>query len=413
MKMYTKHGEVTVYAKTVEQEAISQIYEMANSPLGENAHIRIMPDCHAGAGCTIGTTMIVADKVCPNLVGVDIGCGMYVTKLIMTDEIKADFESFLIDLDSTINLHIPAGKAVNVTAHRNAEQFASMLTQLRCYKNIKFEYALHSIGSLGGGNHFIELDKDSKGDYYLVVHSGSRHLGAEVARCYQQKAADSLSNKAYSEKRTAVIEQYKKEGRQQEISSALACLRTPELTVSKDLAYCTGQLLDDYLHDIQIAQEFAHVNRETIVQEISERWSGEVKQQPEFAPCFTTMHNYIDMQTHILRKGAVSAQNNEILLIPINMRDGSLLCCGKGNPEWNYSAPHGAGRLMSRAKAKESISLAAFEKSMQDIYTTSVGATTLDEAPQAYKSIEEILECIGDTVEVLDVLKPVYNFKAH
>lgn len=413
LQLNTKNGIVNVYAKTVEQSAIEQITQMANTPLGENAHMCIMPDVHTGKGCTIGTTMYVTDKVCPNLVGVDIGCGMYVAKLEMTDAIKADFSLFLRSLDMTINRFVPTGRAVNEQPHHNALQFVPYLTQLRCTAYTNHTYVLHSVGTLGGGNHFIELDVDSHGDYYIVVHSGSRHLGTEVARYYQKKAEDSMSKSAYKKASNALIAKYKAEGRQQEISQALSTLQVLTQDVPKELSYCTGILMDNYMHDIAIVQDYAQLNRKTIVQEISERWCGMEAQRPRYKPCFTTIHNYIDVNRRILRKGAVSAKPGEMLVIPMNMRDGSLLCCGKGNPEWNYSAPHGAGRLYSRKQATECLSLQSFKNAMRDVYTTSVCKETLDEAPAAYKPMQEIIDCIADTVTVLDVLKPVYNYKAH
>lgn len=409
MYLNSKYGDVAVYAQTVEQDAISQILNMANSPLGENAHIRIMPDCHAGAGCTIGTTMKLTDKVCPNLVGVDIGCGMYVSRLTVKKEISKDFPFFLECLDRTINECVPSGMAVNEYETHAAIQFADKLEQLYCRNYINISYALHSIGSLGGGNHFIELNKSELGEYYLVVHSGSRHLGKEVATYYQNKAIEHA--KTARKDKTELIKQYKAEGREKEIQAALKAVKPAPF--QKELAYCEGKLFEEYIHDMKIVQEFATLNRKVIVQEIRERWKGSEATRPVFTEQFTTIHNYIDTDNMILRKGAVSAQKDELLLIPMNMRDGSLLCRGKGNPEWNYSAPHGAGRLMSRSKAKETVSLDEFEKSMEGIFTSSVGTSTLDESPMAYKPIEEILECIEDTVKVLDVIKPVYNFKAH
>lgn len=405
----SKYGNVIIYAKTIEQDAISQIINMANSPLGENAHIRIMPDCHAGAGCTIGTTMKLTDKVCPNLVGVDIGCGMYVTRLTVTKEMSEDFSLFLEELDRTINECVPSGMAINETATYDAMQFADKLKQLYCYNHINFEYALRSIGSLGGGNHFIELNKSEQGEYYLVVHSGSRHLGKEVATYYQNKAIE-YAESARKDKEE-LIKRYKAEGREKEIQAALKAIKPAPF--QKELAYCEGKLFEEYIHDMKIVQEFATLNRKVIVKEICERWKGSKATRPVFTEQFTTIHNYIDTDNMILRKGAVSAQKNELLLIPMNMRDGSLLCRGKGNPDWNYSAPHGAGRLMSRSKAKESVSLEEFEKSMEGIVTSSVGTSTLDEAPMVYKPMIEILEHIGNTVEILDIIKPVYNFKAH
>lgn len=405
----SKYGTAAVYAETVEQEAISQILNMANSPLGEFAHIRIMPDCHAGKGCTIGTTMRITDKVCPNLVGVDIGCGMYVCSLEMTEKIENNFPHFLESLDRTICDNIPSGMDVNKKICREAKNFEKKLDSLFCRSIINTNYALRSVGSLGGGNHFIELDKNKSGSCFLVVHSGSRHLGKEAALFYQSQAEKYL--KSTCGKRKALIEEYKAAGRENEIEQALNNLKPAFF--QKELAYCEGRLFDEYVHDMKIIQEYAALNRKMIASMISSCWAGTEETRPVFKEQFTTVHNYIDTENMILRKGAVSAQEGEIFLIPLNMRDGSLLCRGKGNPEWNYSAPHGAGRLMSRSKAKENISLDEFVESMKGIYTSSAAQSTIDESPMAYKSSSEIIRCIEDTAEVIDVLKPVYNFKAH
>lgn len=406
----SKNGEITVFAETTENEAISRVIQMANSPLGEDAHIRIMPDCHAGAGCTIGTTMHITDRVCPNLVGVDIGCGMYVVKLEVTDEIKNHFETFLRDLDDTITECVPSGMSVNNHPGKEALAFSQKLENLCCRDHINMEYALNSVGTLGGGNHFVELNKTESGGYLLVIHSGSRHLGKEVAEYYQNQAVKQMGKKDNG--RTALIERYKAEGREREIPAALEELKKNLPKFPKELAFCEGKLFGEYIHDMEIVQEFAQLNRRMIVQEIMDRWQGSGT-APVFTEWFTTIHNYIDMENMILRKGAVSAEKGEVLLIPMNMRDGSLLCRGKGNPEWNCSAPHGAGRLMSRSKAKQSVPMDEFKKSMEGIYTTSVGESTLDESPMAYKPASEIIGCIGDTVEILEIIKPVYNFKAH
>lgn len=434
-----KYGTAKVFTDVCEDEAKDQIRTMLDQPFAENANVRIMPDVHAGKGCTIGTTMRITDKVCPNLVGVDIGCGMYVCRLHLAGKDILNLELLIADLDNTLTRSIPSGRDVNIQPHYNALKFEDDLKQLYCYEHINADYALQSLGSLGGGNHFIELNKDSRGTYYLVVHSGSRHLGVEVATYYQNKAIQAMES-AYDTK-AALIAQYKAEGRQQEIQAALKTLTAP--VIQKDLAYCKGVLFDQYIHDMQIVQEFAKLNRETIVQEIVERWAGSQQTRPDladshmwnglttptFVPMFHTVHNYIDIpavpeeatsvflgpsnKEMILRKGAVSAMSDELLLIPINMRDGSLICRGKGKPDWNYSAPHGAGRLMSRSKARESLSMDDFRKSMTGIYSTSIVESTIDESPMAYKSIEDITSNIRDTVTILDVLKPIYNFKAH
>lgn len=406
----SRNGDVNVYAESVEETAVAQIMQMANSPLGGGAHIRIMPDCHAGAGCTIGTTMHITDKVCPNLVGVDIGCGMFVSRLEMTDEIKNNFQNFLRELDQTITRCVPSGMSVNDRPRKEAFLYEDRLKDLRCRNYVNTEYAMLSVGTLGGGNHFLELNQTKDGGYLLVVHSGSRHLGKEVAEYYQAQAVKQMGSR--STECATLIEKLKAEGRQKEIADALKEIKKDSPKFPKELAYCKGRLFDDYIHDMEIVQEFATVNRRAIVREIMERWQGEGK-APVFTEWFTTIHNYIDTKNMILRKGAVAAEEGQVLLIPMNMRDGSLLCRGKGNPEWNCSAPHGAGRLMSRSKAKQSVPLNEFRKSMEGIYTTSVGESTLDESPQAYKPADEIIRCVGDTVEILETIRPVYNFKAH
>lgn len=363
----------------------------------KGSQIRIMPDVHAGAGCTIGTTMTITDKIVPNLVGVDIGCGMETT-IIKESHIEPQ------KLDKLIRAEVPSGFAVRDKIHRYANEID--LTKLYCYKQIHADRALTSIGTLGGGNHFIEVDKDEDGKIYLVIHSGSRHLGVEVARWYQDEAYRRL-NHSDSQSIDALIAQMKAEGKQKQIESEIKKIKNTKFTnVPKHLAYCEGELFEQYLHDMAIVQQFAVLNRQAMTDVIVKGMHWHVVDQ------FTTTHNYIDMEHMILRKGAVSAQEGEILLIPINMRDGSLICRGKGNPDWNCSAPHGAGRLMSRSQAKESCSIAEYRKEMQGIYTTSVSMDTLDECPMAYKPMESIMENIVDTAEVLKVIKPIYNFKA-
>ena len=391
-----KYGEATVFTDVVENEAISQVINLLNQPYAENAHIRLMPDIHAGAGCTIGTTMHIRDKVCPNLVGVDIGCGMLVA-LLNVDEI--DFEK----LDKVIREFIPSGAEIRETRHPYWKIVP--LEYLYARSAVDIERAYKSIGTLGGGNHFIEVDRDEEGNLYLVIHSGSRHLGVEVAKFYQELAWRNLTS--YSkEEIDKVISKLKAEGRQKEIQKTLESMKTKSCSVPKDLAYLEGNAMADYLHDMQIVQRFASWNRLAMADTILEKmgWSN--------VHTFSTIHNYIDTETMILRKGAVSAEDGEKLLIPINMRDGSLICIGKGDREWNCSAPHGAGRLYSRSKAKELFTVEEFESEMSGIYTTSVGQGTLDESPMAYKRIEDIVDNIGDTVDVIGVIKPIYNFKA-
>ena len=386
-----KYNVAYVYTDIIDQESISQIIEILNQPMSQGQTIRLMPDVHAGAGCTIGTTMTVGDKIIPNLVGVDIGCGMEVTYLA---ESEIDFAR----LDSVIRQSVPSGMAVRQRAHSYFKQID--LKALACADSVSLDYAKMSLGTLGGGNHFIEVDRAENGKLLLVVHSGSRHLGTEVARYYQKAAYGNLNKKAAE----MLILQLKLQGREKEIEQELKKFNGAR--IPKDLAYCEGQLFDDYVHDMKIVQQFATLNRkaitETILSECGLTQTGE----------FTTIHNYLDTDNMILRKGAVSAQKGERLIIPMNMRDGALICVGKGNPEWNYSAPHGAGRLMSRGEAKQLISMEEFAESMQGIFSTSVGQSTIDESPMAYKPMQSIIDNIGDTVEIEEIVKPVYNFKA-
>lgn len=392
-----KYNSATVYTDLIDQGAVSQIIELCDQPMSEGARIRIMPDVHAGAGCTIGTTMTITDKVVPNIVGVDIGCGMETVKL-KENHIE------LQKLDKLIYEKIPSGFAVRQKVHRYSEKID--LTELCCYDRINADRALASIGTLGGGNHFIEADKSEDGSIYIVIHSGSRHLGVETAKYYQKEAYRRL-NKCSDKEIGELIERLKAEGKQKQINAEIKKLENTKTTsVPKHLAYCEGELFEQYIHDMKIVQQFAMLNRQAMMDEIIKGMHLHVTEQ------FTTIHNYIDTDGMILRKGAVSAQAGEKLLIPINMRDGSLICIGKGDPEWNFSAPHGAGRLYSRSQAKQSFTVSEFKKQMQGIYTTSVNEQTLDECPMAYKSFEDIAGSIGDTADIIEVIKPIYNFKA-
>lgn len=387
------------YAKVIEDGAIEQIRRMCDYDLTEGSRVRIMPDVHAGKGCTIGTTMTVVDKACPNIVGVDIGCGMYTVKLA---DRTLDFEK----IDEACH-YIPSG--MNVWEGR-MERFD--LTDLRCYRSLKNTRRLErSLGTLGGGNHFIEVDRASDGTFYLVIHSGSRNLGKQVAEIYQQTAIALHARKEeYFARRDEIIRSYKAEGRKTEIQTALKDLeneyasRVPD--VPEDLCWLYGSFLEDYLHDIEICQRFAKRSRERMAEIILER----TKMRGEEA--FHTIHNYIDTKEMILRKGAIAAHAGEKVLIPINMRDGSIIAAGKGNPEWNYSAPHGAGRIMSRSMAKRAVSMEEYKESMKGIYTTSVNESTIDEAPMVYKSLEDIIDVIEESVDIIDRIRPVYNFKA-
>lgn len=386
------------YARVIEDEAIEQIRRMCDYEFTAGSQIRIMPDVHAGKGCTIGTTMTVIDKAVPNVVGVDIGCGMYTVKLT---EREIDLER----LDEAAHF-IPSG--MNVWEGR---QTRFDLQELRCFRNLKdSRYLERSLGTLGGGNHFIEVDRAADGTLYLVIHSGSRNLGLQVANHYQNLAIDLNKGKEeYFAKRDALIAEYKATGRRTEIQEALKQLRwqEKETTIPEDLCFVYGQYLDDYLHDVEICQRFARENRELMAKILLER-SGLAA-----VSAFHTIHNYIDTEEMILRKGAIAAHKGELVLIPINMRDGSVLAVGKGNPEWNYSAPHGAGRIMSRTAAKEQLDVEEYRREMAGIYSTSVNEATLDEAPMAYKSLADIIDVIAESVDVIEVLKPIYNFKAN
>lgn len=392
-----KYNSAKVFTEIIDEGAIAQIIELCNQPISENSSIRIMPDVHAGAGCTIGTTMTVSDKIIPNLVGVDIGCGMETIRL---KEKHIEVQK----LDKLIYEKIPSGFEIRRKAHRYIEKID--LTKLYCYEHIDPLRAEMSIGTLGGGNHFIEADKGSDGSIYIVIHSGSRHLGVETAKYYQNEAYRRLNNSSEKEV-NELIEKLKAEGKEKQIQSEIKKLTSTKHTnVPKHLAYCEGELFEQYIHDMKIVQQFAFLNRQAMMDEIIKGMGFHVTER------FSTIHNYIDTDKMILRKGAVSAESGEKLLIPVNMRDGSLICTGKGNPDWNCSAPHGAGRLMSRSQAKESFTVSEFKKQMKGIYTTSVNQQTLDECPMAYKSIEDIVDNIGDTVEINDIIKPIYNFKA-
>lgn len=397
MEIKGKVATAIAYGNVIEDAAIEQIRRMCDYAFTEGSKIRIMPDVHAGKGCTIGTTMTIHDKAVPNVVGVDIGCGMYTVRLLET---AIDFEH----LDEAAH-YVPSG--MNVWEGRR-ESFD--LEALRCYRELKDAKRLQrSLGTLGGGNHFIEVDRASGGTLYLVIHTGSRNLGKQVAEYYQHLAVElNQGREEYFKKRNALIAEYKAAGRRKEIQAALKELHWADkpLSVPEDLCFLYGEHLDNYLHDVEICQQFARRNRELIAQILLER-AGLTG-----ADGFHTIHNYIDTDEMILRKGAIAAHKGEKVLIPINMRDGSVLAIGRGNLEWNYSAPHGAGRLMSRGAARETLSMEAYTEAMKGIYTTSVNPSTIDEAPMAYKALEDIIDVIRDSVDVVDIMKPIYNFKA-
>lgn len=393
-----KFAQAVCFARIIEDESAQQIQRMCDYDFTAGSVIRIMPDVHAGKGCTIGTTMTVADKVVPNIVGVDIGCGMYTVRL---DQREIDFAA----LDEAAH-YIPSGK--NVWNERK-ERFD--LTKLRCFRNLKDTPRLErSLGTLGGGNHFIEADRASDGTLYLVIHTGSRNLGKQVAEYYQKLAVDVHQGRDedYDKKREALIAEYKAAGRRKEIQQALKAIEwTPKpLTVPEDLCWLSGNHLSDYLHDVALCQEFARINREKIASVLMER-AGLTG-----TDAFHTIHNYIDTDEMILRKGAIAAHKGEKVLIPVNMRDGAILAVGLGNPDWNFSAPHGAGRLLSRSAARQQLSMEEYAETMKGIYTTSVSPETIDEAPMAYKSLSDIVDVVAESVDIIDIIKPIYNFKA-
>ena len=393
IELQGKYNTAKVFTNILEEVTKAQIINLLNQEFVQGSKIRIMPDTHAGAGCVIGTTMTVTDKIVPNLVGVDIGCGME-TVLLKDKHVEIQ------KLDKVIHACVPSGFDIRKKIHPYMEQLN--LRELRCIKHVNLDRAELSMGTLGGGNHFIELDKDGGGGLYLIVHSGSRNLGKQVAEYYQNAAARDLKSKA--KEADSLIAELKKQGRDTEIQTQIKKLGVRK--VEKSLAFTEGVLFDDYLHDMAIVQRYAELNRRAIVREITNEMNLKA------ADSFTTTHNYIDVGTMILRKGAISANAGERVLIPMNMRDGCLICVGKGNPDWNYSAPHGAGRLMSRSAAKQNITLTQFKESMEGIYSSTVNKSTIDEAPFAYKPMEEIIANIGDTAEITAALKPLYNFKA-
>ena len=370
---------------------------MCNQEFLKQSKIRIMSDVHAGAGCTIGTTMTLTDSVVPHFVGVDIGCGMHVSKLKQK-------EIDLRKLDEIIYKYIPSGKNVRKEVYEKALELK--LNELRCSKYVNIHRGYHSIGTLGGGNHFIEVNKDDEGTLYLVIHSGSRHLGLEVANYYQRQAELSLYN--YNQKDIEnLIKTMKEEGRQKEIQTTLNQIKETCKEISKEkMGFVRGQYFDDYLHDMKIMQEFANLNRIVMSEIICNEMKLDVLES------FTTIHNYIDLEHMILRKGAVSARKDEKLIIPMNMKDGSLICIGKGNDEWNQSAPHGAGRIMSRNQARKELDLKEYKEIMKDIYSSCISEDTIDECPLAYKKMEDIIKNIHDTVDIIKIIKPIYNFKA-
>lgn len=386
------YTDAKIYTNTPQEMAIQQIEELVNQPFMKGTKVRIMPDYHAGKGCVIGTTIQLNDCVVPNLVGVDVGCGVLVSE-IGTGAV--DFN----ELDAAIRRFVPSGNDIHEDASTRYELFENENFIARGLQN---DYTYRSLGTLGGGNHFIELAKDDAGVHYLLIHTGSRYVGAKVANWHQKRAFESLQR----EDLTAKIEGLKEAGHHQEIQKMIQAYKRENPVVPKDLAYLEGDLFNDYIADMKLAQRFAHENRQQIARIIAE------KMKWQFAEQFDSVHNYIDTDAMILRKGAVRAAKDEKLVIPMNMRDGSLICIGKGNADWNESAPHGAGRIYSRTAAMKNLSMADFKETMQGIWTTSVSEETLDEAPMAYKPMQEIIEQIGETVMIQKHVTPVYNFKA-
>lgn len=423
--------DLKIFTDDIEQEAVNQINELLDQGAFKDSKIRIMPDVHAGKGCVIGFTGNLGNKVIPNIVGVDIGCGMLCVEL-------GNIDLNLERLDKIIREYVPSGFEV----HDERKYKFLELQDLKCYRELKDTKRLErSIGTLGGGNHFIEIDIDEDNNKYLVIHTGSRNLGKQVAEYYQE-LANQLCNYnigEYKEKQQELIKKYKEQGRKQEIQSALMELKekykTDHKKIPKDLAYLEGQYREDYLHDMKICQEFAKDNRLCIAKQILcnyfqlpyyEGYKSVRLREKAMSNCdwytqdmierdfwyFETIHNYISFEDNIVRKGAISAKKGEMVLIPMNMRDGCIIGVGKGNDDWNQSAPHGAGRIMSRMKAKKTFNLDEYKESMKDIYTTSVNEDTIDEAPFVYKPMQEIIDNISDTVDIIKIIKPIYNFKA-
>lgn len=397
------YNTAKVFTDVIDEKSLQQIQLLCNQEFTEGSKIRLMPDVHAGAGCTIGTTMTIKDKIVPNLVGVDIGCGMETLMIHKDSDASKNFDPAV--LDSIIRKNIPCGYDVRKFTHKYVDEVE--------WDKIKGQYTRNrarlSLGTLGGGNHFIEADRDEEGNLYIVVHSGSRHAGLEIADYYQEQAWQQLNGNSKADIQ-AMIDELKAQGRQSEIEEKRQELCSQiKTTVPKDLAYVSGYLFDDYINDMRIMQHFARLNRKAMIDVIS---IGLHLKKDEIVDQFTTIHNYIDTENMILRKGAVSAEKGEKLLIPINMRDGSLICVGKGNEDWNCSAPHGTGRVMSRTKAMKTLSLEEFKAEMAGIYSTTVSKETLDEAPMAYKTMDDIVANIGPTADIVNIIKPIYNFKA-
>lgn len=406
--------DLKIFTDNIEEQAVKDIDAFMTLPAFADSKVRIMPDVHAGKGCVIGFTATIKDKIIPNVVGVDIGCGMYCVPL---GKIELDLEK----IDKVIREKVPHGQSAH---NSSADNFISvplnrsdiLIGRLACYNELKnVNHLVYSMGTLGGGNHFIEIDVDDEGNKYLVIHTGSRNLGKQVCEIYQRKAIENCSRATYYDDfLKELVRVCKESGNADIIPSAIKAVRTVEKieTIPDDLCYVDGELMDNYLNDMEICQSWAMRNRSTIATIIWENaiWDGKL---PKNRPLgFHTMHNYLDTNNMIVRKGAISAQKDETVLIPMNMRDGSLLCIGKGNEDWNCSAPHGAGRIMSRAMAKKTLDMDDYKASMNGIFTTSVSTDTIDEAPMVYKPMDEIISKIGDTVDIVKIIRPIYNFKS-
>lgn len=396
--------DLKIFATTIEQEAVSQVYRLAGQPQFRDAKIRIMPDAHAGAGCTIGFTADLVGKVVPNLVGVDVGCGILAANI-------GNIDLDLAKLDKVIRETIPSGSDVNTK--QGTRIYFEQMEDMVMYKNLRnIDHLQSSISSLGGGNHFIEVDVDEEGNKYIVIHSGSRNLGQQVCKHYQKLAIEQCNahTKEIKTEINETIARLKKEGRQKESYAAIKAIKEKYNRIDKvptDLCYLVGDLRQDYLHDMKICQEFAWQNRlEMLHRILKEMKIKNVVEQ------WQTVHNYIDFTDNIIRKGAIRCNAGEKVIIPLNMRDGSIIAIGKGNADWNNSGPHGAGRLMSRSAAKESLSMDDFRRSMEGIFTTCVNRGTIDESPMAYKNAQEIIDGIAPTADVVNIIKPIYNFKA-
>lgn len=443
-----KYNKAKVFATTVENECIGQITDLCNQKWLKGCEIAIMPDVHMGKGCTIGTTIRLKDKVCPSLVGVDIACGMLTVEIPKQIHIKRED---LSAIDDFICHHIPAGFCINdkVVLEGYDRMFNKSLEKLHCYKALRdIERIILSIGTLGGGNHFIEINEGINGKQYLVIHSGSRNLGQQVAKYYQNLADEQCNQQKekFEEGQRNIIKKLKEEGKQAEIQKALEEYREnyiAEAQIPHHLCYLEGENAQNYYDDVKMVTEYAKLNRKYMAKRILQYiielkgyddgslnvyidetypcmydWGFDNKNISVHSTAFETLHNYIDFSNSkitqpILRKGAISCRKGEKVLIPINMRDGSIIGVGKGNPLYNFSGPHGAGRLMSRSQAKDRVDFEEFVKSMEGIYSTSICQSTIDESPMVYKNIDEIVDNIEESVELIDIIKPIYNFKAH